>query len=152
MANVIKGGIRFNLENVRPPEYATEHNDCTVRALKVVTGVPYGDAHTLCARIGRRPRKGLSHAQLQALVTLPHVYGFKVNLVAMPRCTLGYAMMYMRQGRYIVVKTGHAIACVDGVLHDSGVSGPTSRVKFILKFTLCSEIERLEKAKAEATC
>jgi hypothetical protein len=139
---VIRGGIRFSLGNVRDEEHTTETNDCTVRALKVAAGVPYADAHSLCSSLGRRPRKGMTSSQLLTMTSLPHVYGYKVTRVDVPwNQTLGRAMLYMLRGRYLVIKTGHAIGVRDGVCYDMGTSGPSSRVKMILKFTPCSELE-----------
>ena len=141
---LVKGGIRFSLENTRAEEFATEKNDCSVRALKTAAGVPYADAHAMLAKIGRRARKGVTGSQLLALTNLPHVYGYKVTSIGVPmfRRTLGSIMPTLRQGRYMIIKTGHAIGCVDGVLHDIGTSGPGSRVRMILKFTPTSEIEQ----------
>jgi hypothetical protein len=138
----IKGGIRFAIGNVRDEAHSLEHNDCTVRALKVAAGVPYADAHALAARLGRRPRHGLKSSQILALVGLPHVYGYKVTQIGVPmfRRTLGAVMPLLSKGRYLIVKTGHAIGCIDGILYDTGTSGPGSRVKMILKFTPMSEL------------
>src|ERR1700722_4448590 len=101
-STTIRGGIRFALGNVRDDAHATEHNDCTVRALKVAAGVPYADAHALAARLGRRPRKGMKSTQLLEMVYLPHVYGYKVTRVVLPAfvsrsVTLGGMMPRLRQ-------------------------------------------------------
>jgi hypothetical protein len=150
----IKGGIRFEVnkaDTVRGEAYAHEHNDCTVRAIKHLTGVPYSDAHTMCARLGRRPRKGLNTVQLNALVDQPHVYGYKVTRVCLTMFsrTLGRVMSSCLKGRYLIIKTGHAIACIDGVLHDSGTSGPGSRVLMVFKFTPSSEWEASNRTASE---
>jgi hypothetical protein len=146
----ISGGIKFEVSDVTSVrgDATNEHNDCTVRALKHVVGVPYRDAHAMCARLGRKARKGMTSTQLLALIDQPHVYGYKVTRVILPMfCnTLGRAMMYLHTGRYLIVKTGHAIGCVDGVLYDATLSGPSSRIKMILKFELTSDIERRECA------
>jgi hypothetical protein len=141
----IKGGIRFALGNVRDEAHSTEHNDCTVRALKVAAGVPYADAHALAARLGRRNRHGLKTSQLLAMTSMAHVYGYKVTSIGVPmfRGTLGAVMATLRTGRYMIIKTGHAIGCIDGVLYDTGTSGPSSRIKMILKFTPMSEYEKM---------
>jgi hypothetical protein len=142
---VIKGGLKFTVTNVRDIEHIAEHNDCTVRALKVAAGVPYADAHAMMAKLGRRPRKGMSPTQVLDLCNQPHVYGYTVTPVDVhkgnSRVTLSTAMAYLRKGRYLIVKTGHALACIDGVLTDMGTCGPSSRVTFVLKFTPMSETE-----------
>jgi hypothetical protein len=48
-----------------------ETNDCCVRAITVVTGKTYEEVHAVCARHGRRPRKGMyDHQWIGALRTL----------------------------------------------------------------------------------
>lgn len=145
-----KGGICFAIEGtdtIRGPEYSAERNDCTVRALKLLTGVPYSDAHSLCRSIGRRKYHGMKGSELLRMLELPHVYGYKVTRVLLPnlfRNMLGRTMMFVRHGRYMVITTHHAIACLDGILHDTMTSGPNSRVTMILKFTPTSELEKTQ--------
>lgn len=103
----------------------------------------------MMARCGRRTRHGVRYADLLRLIDQPHVYGYKVTRLILPQgfSTLGRAMMFMRTGRYLIVKTGHAIGCIDGVLHDTAPSGPSSRVRMVFKFELTSAIETREQAK-----
>ena len=142
-----KSGICFSIEDsaiIRGSEHATEKNDCTVRALKAVCGVPYSDAHNLCRSLGRRLRHGMTGSQLLHMLEFSHVYGYKVTRIALPNLfgnMLGRALMFCRHGRYLVITTHHAIACLDGTLHDTMTSGPNSRVTMILKFTPTSEWE-----------
>lgn len=45
-----------------------ERNDCVVVALSVAAQIPYDQSHTLCARVGRRPRDGMrTHDALREL-------------------------------------------------------------------------------------
>jgi hypothetical protein len=151
MAREIRNGIRFELGDagsIRGTEYANEHNDCTVRAISKCAGVPYVDGHNLCARLGRKPRKGMTEVQLSALVYQPHVYGYKVTRVVLPglfASRLGRAVSLCARGRYLIIKTGHAIACIDGVLYDTGASGAGSRVLMVFKFTPTSEWEAIAR-------
>jgi hypothetical protein len=153
MPREIRNGIRFEIQganDVRGLAFGHENNDCTVRAIKHLTGVPYSDSHALCKRLGRRDKRGLNTVQLQGLTALPHAYGYKVTRVILPamlESTLGRAMLSLHKGRYLIIKTGHAIACIDGVLYDSGASGPGSRVLMVFKFTPSSQWES-ENAKA----
>lgn len=147
----IKGGIRFEIKSsseMRDEQHATEHNDCVVRALAVAAGVPYADAHSFWARAGRRPRHGMKTSAIEATLTSVLVYGYKVTRTILPMfCNrLGGAMLHMRQGRYLIIKAGHAIGCIDGVLYDFGTVGPTSRVIAIYKFTPSSEWETIQAA------
>ena len=138
MAKQYKGGICFSIEdtaNIRGPKYANERNDCTVRALKAVCGVPYSDAHNLCRSLGRQPQRGMKCFQfLHAVLESSHMYGHKVTRVAFGN-TLSRALMFCRQGRYVIITTHHVVACLNGTLYDTRTSGPNSRVIVILKFT-----------------
>lgn len=119
-----------------------EHNDCCVRALKTVTGVPYSDAHELMAGLGRSNRNGMNIPMLDTMTLLSHVYGYKVTKVVDDKSglTLGRAAWRYRTGRYLIIITGHALAIRDGVVVDQGMSGTGCRVKAIYKFTPSSEV------------
>jgi hypothetical protein len=154
MAREIRQGIRFELEtgeSIRGTGFGHEKNDCTVRAISKCAGVPYVDGHKLCARLGRKPRKGMTGVQLAGLVSMPHVYGYKVTQVCLSpfTCTLGRLMLTCTRGRYLIIKTGHAIASMDGVLHDTGASGAGSRVLMVFKFTPTSEWEASNRTASE---
>lgn len=45
-----------------------ETNDCTVRAITAVTGLPYGQVHKVCAEHGRRKRRGMYDYQWKAAI------------------------------------------------------------------------------------
>lgn len=47
---------------------ARERNDCTVKALSIATGMPYDEAHSLCAAHGRMPRKGMQRNAITGLI------------------------------------------------------------------------------------
>ena len=105
-----------------------EHNDCTVRALMAACDAPYADVHRVLASWGRRPRHGMTLLQIRRqqeilgrkMVEVPIGYGRKPTFAAvLPR---------LRTGRYLVVKTGHAFAVVDGVVRDGAPVGSRSRI------------------------
>jgi hypothetical protein len=53
-------------------------------------------------------------------------------------------MWKLRQGRYLVVVTGHAFAVIDGVIHDQGHNGARKRVLGIWQFEPSSVVEARE--------
>ena len=54
--------IELHLES----QQLKERNDCTVKAIAVVTGVSYKEAHKAMADAGRKPGKGAYVAQQRA--------------------------------------------------------------------------------------
>jgi hypothetical protein len=139
----IRQGITFEIGDQR--EGWIETHDCTVRALKVVTGVPYSDAHAKMETLGRESRKGMNVPMLDVMTQMSHVYGYVVTPFDVhgdnSRVRLGDVVRRCRTGRYYVVITGHALAIVNGVVHDQGISGAGCQVKAVYKFTPSSEVE-----------
>jgi hypothetical protein len=113
---------------------ATEHNDCTVRALCNAANWKYPEAHAMLSKHGRRFRRGAVFsvyykAYVEAGAKLIGVYGNTRRAVAAGRIantqqqagiTLNSLMPRLRSGRYIVLITGHALAVVDGKVIDAG--------------------------------
>jgi hypothetical protein len=148
ITNTIRGNVRFELHSDQREDFTVdgkpEHHDCTVRALKSVTAVPYRDAHEFMKGLGRRNRSGMNVTMLDDMTRCDHVYGFKVTKLTDTigyRLTLGNIVRRYPKGRYYIVITGHAIGMRDGVVIDSSTSGSGCRVKAVYKFTLTSELE-----------
>lgn len=160
MELTIKGGIKFALQNPREVGFEGETNDCTVRSLAAVTGVPYRDAHAYCKRWGRRDGHGtLFQSLLRGVAARKEtVYGYRVfeveckrplrirNMFGKMRTigrgdTLKQTLRRLGSGRYIVVKRGHALAVKDGVVHDIFAVGASSRVTSIWKFVPSSQVQ-----------
>lgn len=134
--------------------FLNEYNDCAVRALALSTGVTYAKAHGLLKSEGRKDRKGTklpmvkrslanlcnesTIANFQEIVPstpiIHPVHGYPMN----PKFpTLQDTVRKYSTGRYLVIATGHALALIDGVVHDKGqISGPRSRVRNIFRITL----------------
>lgn len=135
-----------------------EHNDCTVRAIKNATGVPYRDAHSWAEKRGRKNGKGVYFGTwMQDVATLKEiVYGYRISCVLNPKYrnemqTLNQCMHLMRKGRYIVLVKGHTFAVIDGVIHDSGHNGDRKRVYSIWQVELSSVVEAREQGIAGVT-
>lgn len=119
--------MRFQRYESIEREGFSERNDCTVRAVSAACNASYASAHSLLAAAGRKPRRGMYFQQYMANQT--ELLGCKVTRVATGRPTLEQALYrYMADGRYIVVKRGHAFAVIDGVVIDTAAVGSRSRV------------------------
>lgn len=108
-------------------EAANETNDCTVLSLACLFGWTYGKARA-AMRVagGRQDRKSASMhvaaSMIPGLVELGH---------PTPEETLSLAQFCRvhRRGRYWVNVTGHALAVIDGKIHDHSYS-PRRRVRY----------------------
>jgi hypothetical protein len=131
--------------------FETETNDCMVRSIQAVTGVPYRDAHAFVAkRFNRKPRKGTRNVDIVMRdIAKNHetIYGFRVlaagdaivgtklkrstyrGVQIVPRfVTLAEFVRRHRTGRYLCWSHYHAFAIVDGVVFDTGAAGPRTNV------------------------
>ena len=100
----------------------SENNDCAVRALALTAEISYKEAHTKFKRLGRKNGRA---TKFSAIDQVMKDLGFKFDNRSM---TLGQLQKKYPKGRVYVVKRGHAIAVIDGVIHDTFPSGPKSRV------------------------
>jgi hypothetical protein len=134
--------------------FLNETNDCSVRALSLSTGVSYTKAHDLLKTEGRRDRKGsklpMIKNSLHSLIVDHVIVDFQelVPSAVMTennrfygtsprRPTLQSIVDKYPTGRYLIIVTGHALAMIDGVIHDKGeVSGPRTRVRNVFRITL----------------
>lgn len=130
--------------------YTCENKDCTVRSFACAADVPYSVAHDVAKRSGRKngrgwyPEKILAVAAQEGLVEFVNVpvgaqhvqrhhwlHGFVIK-IQYP--TVEQVARRHTQGRYIVVTCNHAMALIDGVVHDGGVR-PKARVQAIYVIT-----------------
>jgi hypothetical protein len=123
---------------------SVENNDCTVVALSIALSLPYGVAHAILARYGRRNGKGFQLIQWLRQYGKVNLYGFKATVVDCTPFECGRARIYptlakvrrdFPRGRFIVRKPGHVFAMIDGVVHDS--AGQRTRITSIVAFERC---------------
>jgi hypothetical protein len=100
-------------------------NDCTVRALAVVLALPYSECHVLYAANGRKAGRNVPVA---VCVSLLPALGLRRLDSTVRGMTLARFVAEYPRGRYVVHKAGHALAVVDGVVHDWKAQ-PRARVK-----------------------
>ena len=127
--------MRFKPANPRP-DGMSENNDCVVRALSLAFNLPYVTVHDACAASGRRPRRGMFRSQTDQairLLTSKNDASGSTFPYRNHRPTFAQFAAMHPEGRYIVIKRGHAVALIDGVYHDmysSAACGARSRVQY----------------------
>jgi hypothetical protein len=111
-----------------------ETNDCTVKALAIVSGKTYDEAHRALAAAGRKPREGAYFSeQVKALLalgkTLKPVNKHEI-LATFPKNRKGKTRTNMTthhprrfnklwpKGTFLLYTDRHVSAVVDGVMHD----------------------------------
>jgi hypothetical protein len=110
----------------RVPEAANENKDCSVRAHAVAACVSYAEAHALYAKHGRAARCPTSYSTTYA--AMREVASMELGS---PRCTIAAFVKARPVGHYVVHVSAHALAIVDGVVHDwgKGTSGARRQIR-----------------------
>lgn len=108
-----------------------ETNDCAVKAVAVVTNEDYDEAHEVCQRFGRRPRRGTNFSY----TTKPAVQnlGFEVERVHADLTGTFVRKLPERlsaRKTYLVRTAGHILAVKGGQVVD-WTAGRANRVKAI---------------------
>lgn len=115
-----------------------EHNDCAVRAASLAANVPYQDVHKLFEAKGRIRHRGTKWETLrQAVTELGGTLATQAMAVrySVQRQTLAAWLRDHPRGRYLVCRSGHAFAVIDGVVHDwSTGTGARSRIVMAYRF------------------
>jgi hypothetical protein len=127
--------MRFKPSNPRPDGF-NERNDCVVRALSLAFNRAYPEVHAVCAKVGRKPWKGMYRHQSDAAIAIlsgkPDAKG--TRYVWRRDCpTFAQFARENPVGRFFVIKRDHAVALIDGVYHDmdrSASCGARCRVQY----------------------
>ena len=122
----------------RDKVYPNEKNDCTVRTIVHACQVPYKEAHQFMARYSGRQNRhsanlhttvcrlesavkvlllGPALTNGQHCMDFSHPVGYQFHRRQHP--TLNQFVKDHPQGRYIVTTHGHALAIIDGIVHDT---------------------------------
>ena len=130
-----------------------EANDCGVKAVSLVCGISYQEAHALLASKGRKKRGGSPHGKTEEVIT---ELGFKLTPVEQTDISWKYPARYrLRQltthhpdrfpqawagkATYLMFTRGHVLAIIDGVNHDWS-RGRAKR---------CTRLYRVEKGETK---
>jgi len=124
-----------------------ERNDCVVRAVASTFGLEYNIAHRFVAEeFGRKPRKGtfntaIKLSSLTNIKDIPYSVIPKANLTypgsarhqknggKPTNITLSMFIEKYPKGKYLVIKKGHALSVIDGVVVGNESDGNHLRVK-----------------------
>jgi hypothetical protein len=120
-----------------------DRNNCALNAVSIALTKPYYSVYRTFKSVGRRGGKGSSIRQITDAVTLLKIDSWEnmsINTLAdkvvseykpptYVKITLDkFAKMYPT-GKFIVVKSRHALALVDGVWYDNSMPNPRAYVK-----------------------
>lgn len=103
-----------------------DNNDCCIRALSIAANKPYAECSELFEAAGRKKNRRTSFYVSNKVY---NALGLQY-LVTDERKTLTQFIKKHPTGRFVIIRSGHAFAVVDGVVHDwnGGKTGPRSRV------------------------
>lgn len=115
-------------EMMKASQACGERNDCTVKAMAVVTKIPYEKARTELQKAGRVPGRGF---RMDKVVETTARQGFRVASPIKPAKLNGSQYSMTTIGRifpkgtyYVLMSKGrHVAAMVDGIIHDWSASG-----------------------------
>lgn len=116
-----------------------EYDDCTVRALSFVTGIPYEDAHVIAKESGRPDREGwYAHRVIQEAME----YGYKFNQIDLYSILkrLGIKKISAKRfaelfptGSLYVCRRGHAFAIINGKIYNERNDRVFIQIAYILE-------------------
>lgn len=119
--------------SARPRKFDADNRDCSVRALRIVANCDYEQAHTTLAKLGRKMKRGIYNSTMDAACAC-----FALTRVSAPAGgsspypTLAQFLREHRTGRFLIQRTGHYFAVIDGVVHDwPRGTGARSRVRCV---------------------
>jgi len=124
----------FQFASANPRTLDGERNDCVVRALSLAFNKPYEEIHALCNKVGRTKGKGMRWGQVDLAIQELTGNGLaKMDRPSRKQTFTTFARDH-KVGSYLVIKSGHAVALIDGVFHDAGTVGqPRAIVKAVFK-------------------
>ncbi len=99
-----------------------QKDDCTVRALALVTERPYDEAYDALASAGRQSSRRFDFRTWAASALFA---GFRLRWTPLPavrgrpRVTPATFVLDHPRGRYVLRTAKHVMACIDGAIHDT---------------------------------
>ncbi len=106
-----------------------DRHNCTIVAIAVAGRISYKLAYSLGVAVGRRRGTGFSSG---CIIHEARRIGIRSRIVRLPkpgRITVERFVELHPKGRFYVCATGHALALIDGVIHDQIIVNPRSRVR-----------------------
>lgn len=117
-----------------------ENNDCVVRATAIALGLEYDHVHAVFAAHGRTPgRRTKRHVSAAVFAELFPCIAREFAIKDANRFqTLAQFRKGHKTGRFIVFVRGHALALVNGTVHD-WTPGPRRRVQMFWNVSFFSK-------------
>lgn len=123
---------------------STDRNNCALNAMAIVFNLPYYEVYSKFKQFGRVGGKGSSLVTVTAVLNCFRWYReadvpiskwikTKGKNPTKLRMTLDKFAKQYPKGKYYVIKSGHALALIDGVWYDNQVPNPRSYVKYFFK-------------------
>lgn len=112
------------------PAIADDEQNCLIRAVSILTPTPYPEIDEAFIRFGRRrghptPTEIISPAM--------NFLGYKLDIFATDyKHTFGTFQKENPDEIVMLTKSGHAVACIEGVRHDTWDCGSRSIVKNVV--------------------
>jgi hypothetical protein len=131
--------IKFTSELYSNLDSKKEHrdkDDCTVRAFSLVMGCSYDKARMFMAANGRNHREGMSFGQLRNI--FDNLKKHKATILC-PDVSVAKFAKNNLSGRYYIIIEQHALAVIDGVIHDWDTSSKNKKILCAWKVDLSSE-------------
>lgn len=123
-------------ELLKASEKINERNDCAVKALTVVLGIPYELSHKLFLSLGRRSRSGVTFSTIKDALKIA---GAELEVVKIPAFVKTSKNLQesglLENGRYLICTSGHIAGSVGGEIVDYTADRKT-RVKTVYSVKL----------------
>jgi hypothetical protein len=106
-----------------------QKNDCSIRALVLVTGRPYDEIYSFLKPLGRDYNEGLANDTLRELMGRG-CFGYSFQWIFF-KAIKGESRMNpikfcrdFKEGTYLLNIAGHVSTCIDGIIYDSFYQRP----------------------------
>jgi len=115
-------------------ESLNESNDCSVKALTIVSDMHYSYIHAMFARFGRKHRKRTCIIITASVLRELEIFVVDVTANFKAKTVLTLARELPKEGRFLIWTRGHLLAYRNGKICDH-TEGKTHRIIKIMKVT-----------------
>ena len=132
-----RGALKLKLHDggKKAAGFDWENRDCAVRAISLFADRSYATVHQMLKQAGRKDKRGTYSQHIAGVIkSLTDVPLIPVNKTQdkagryVNQLTLNQLIKQNQKGRLVVLTRGHALAVIDGVIHDTFLTGGRSRV------------------------
>ena len=125
----------------------SDRNNCALNAVSIALNKPYYEVYRVFKTVGRRGGKGSSIKQITDAITLLKIdgeVGMTIDKIKDKVLSLYKPPTYVKisldkvakmypTGKFIVIKSRHALALVEGVWYDNAMPNPRAYVNCFLR-------------------